>query len=60
VPERLGQLLEEKPRRTPHLANAALNVLAAVLVPLTLMLAAAAAAGGAGSDVCGTAGPSAD
>jgi hypothetical protein len=53
VRERLGQLLEEPPRR--H--GAALNVIAAAMVAFTLLLAAAvptAAVAGAGGDAHGT------
>ena len=49
VPERLGQLLDDHPRRPSHPAAAALNALAATMVACTLLLAAllptAAAAG---------------
>lgn len=56
VLERLGQLLEEQPRRMRHPASAALNMLAAAMVVLTLLLSAAlpaAAVAGAGSDAHG-------
>jgi Zn-dependent protease with chaperone function len=57
VRERLGQLLEDQPRRPSHPLTAALNVLAAVMAGFTLLLAAAlpaaAASAGAGADAHG-------
>ena len=53
VRERLGQLLEEQPRRARPATAAALNALAAAMVAVTLILAAAvpaAAVAGAGGD----------
>jgi len=57
VRERLGQLLDDQPRRPSDPVTAALNVLAAVMVAFTLLLAAAlpaAAAAAAGADAHGT------
>jgi hypothetical protein len=56
VRERLGQLLDDQPRRSAYPTGAALNVLAFAMVALTLLLAAwlpAAAVAGAGSDAHG-------
>ena len=54
--ERLGQLLEEHPSRTPRRTTAGLNALAAAMVAFTLLLTAAvptAAVAGAAADAHG-------
>jgi hypothetical protein len=56
VRERLGQLLDDQPRRPSHPTAAALNALAAAMVAVTLLLAASlptAAAAGARADAHG-------
>ena len=56
VLERLGQLLDDQPRRPSHPVTATLNVLAAAMIAFALLLAAAlpaTAAEGAGADAHG-------